>query len=624
MSALRTRLLHYATARRIVLVLLAVAVIVQVGYALTNHAPPIWDETGHTRAAQALLHIQSFGDLSDAVRTSLRYGLVYPLWLASIYGAAGENFILARILQGIVAVGTLAFLYLTARELYGKRAGVVTLALGVVYLPFVATAARLLSETLALFWLALALWLVARGLKRNDARALFLAGIVTVLAGLTRPTLQMLFVAFGVAVFVVLWLTKQKTRRGLYFVAGVLLVVIPFMLFTRVTIGRATLSGSVSPFEGIFVGNYIPDGGYPTDTRSFLHAYPQPEFDSVRAEQRAPKDIDFARVTLQVAARDPLGFVLLQARKLYDQWRAPFNDFEIDFGVPYAFQVFAHVLIILFGAIGALAFWKKQPLTLVLVMGWLYIVVTNLIVPVERRYAFPGIPFALLLAGATIESGLGIAASRQNFDGWMRAALLIVVPGALLLFAVFNLNRPAGPQAILTADATTEIQFTLPTASAQMVAAALFLDAQNLARGQVQIRYDGEWLEPPLQINRVFENATYATLIQKRGLETRELAQWFVFDVDPRALNATGALRVRIHGPAVLTEQTAQADSAARLPALDSLAPNDNTSLYKYLADGDFRIPRTYALDSANKSSNSPYRVLLVLTRADGTQQILW
>lgn len=609
-----------ATARWIILILLAVALVVQIGYALTNHAPPIWDETGHTRAANALQNIHSLSEVPDAIRASLRYGLIYPLWLATIYSIAGENFFLARMLQGVIAVATLGLLFLAAREMDGKRASLLTLALSVLYLPFVATAARLLSETLAVFWLALALWLIVRGFKRNDALTLFFAGIVTVLAGLTRPTLQMMFLALTIGLFAALWLSKQPLRRGFSFAAGVLILVIPFLILTRVTIGRATLSGSVSPFEGIFIGNYIPDGGYPTDARSFLHEYPQPEFDQVYAEHRAPKDMDFARVTLQGAERDPLDFLLLQARKLYDQWRAPFNDFQIDFAVPYAFQESIHALIILLGAIGALAFWKRQPMTIVLTVGWLYIIATNLIVPVERRYAFPGIPFALILAGASLDQIIAIGMRRKPMNRMLLAAVVIVVTAAIALFAIYQSSKPSQDRIALS-DSSAEISFALPANADQFTDGSLYVDGMNVSENAVRAQQNDQPVRMAPAKNLMFENSTYATLLERRGLVSQNVPQWFRFDFDLRAFQSNSDLRVFIDAPAIVTRDSAS-QSRVVLPALDSFEPNNNTSLYKYLADGDYRIPRAYSVDA--NSSDSPYRVLLVLERADGTQEILW
>jgi 4-amino-4-deoxy-L-arabinose transferase-like glycosyltransferase len=615
-----------ATARRIVPILLAVALVLQVGYALTNTQPPIWDETGHTRAAEALLNIHSLADVSAAVRASLRYGLIYPFWLASIYGVMGENFFFARLAQVLVSVATLALMSLAAREVYGKRAGIVTLAAGVLYLPFVATSARLLSETLAVFWLALALWLVARGLTRHDTRALFFAGAVTVLTGLTRPTLQALFVAVMLGVFAALWLSKQPLRRGLFFVAGVALVVVPFLLFTRVVIGRATLSGSVSPFEGIFVGNYVPDGGYPTDTRSFLHKYPQPEFDSVRAQDQAPKDIDFVRVTVQVAARDPLGFILLQARKLYDQWRAPFNDFEINFGLPYRLQEIFHALVISMGAVGALAFGRRKPYTFVFVAGWLYVIVTNLIVPVERRYAFPGIPFALILAGAVGGEWIAVIRNRTRLDTAMRLAILIVFVGALLLFGISAWTTDEGNknETALSAGAKAEALFSLPDGFKEITNAELFIDAVNLETHHVRVTQNNQPLDARLRANRVFQNSTYATLLERRGIGPNQIRQWFRFQLDPGVLKPNAPLQVEIDGAPTLVRDTREAASTVVLPALDSQEPNSNTSLYKYLADNDYRIPRRIELTTNSNQPAPRYRILLVLTRTDGTQQILW
>lgn len=613
--------------------MLAVAVVFQVSYALSNSAPPIWDEMGHTRAANALRSIQSLNDVPDAIRASLRYGLVYPLWLASVYSAAGENFVLARVLQGLVSVATLALLYLTARELYGRRAGIVTLAAGVLYLPFVATAARLLSETLAVFWLALALWLIARGLTRDSARTLFLAGSVAVLTAMTRPTLQMMFVALGVGVFAALRLRRQKLQRGWFFVAGAALIILPVLLFTRVAIGRATLSGSVSPFEGIFVGNYIPDGGYPTDARSFERVYPQPEFDSLRAENRNPKDIDFARVTLEGAARDPLGFILLQARKFYDQWRAPFNDFEIGFGLPYSFQEVFHPLIILLGAVGALAFWKRQPVTVVLLLGWLYVIFTNLIVPVERRYAFPGVPVALILAGATVDEFISVAARRARWDATFRIASAIVLGAAFVLYIIFTFSGGAqnAREVVIAPGEKAEVTFLLPADTATYRQASFYIDAQALDPGQVRVR-GIQPVELQLRENRIFENATYATLLERQGRTPNDISQWYRFDFDPRAV-PDSELTLTIDGPARLAEDDAavQAVLGPVLPALDSLEPNSNTSLYKYLADRDFRIPRLYMVESRYerpgqqvKPRTSFYRIVLVLTRDDGAQRIRW
>ena len=617
-----TRLQSFDTVTRWgVWFLLGVALAVQLGYALTNDAPPIWDETGHARAANSLLEIHSWDELAPAVRASLRYGIVYPLWLASVYGASGGNYFLARIMQGVIAVALLAFLYLAARETFGKRAGLLTLACGVLYLPFVSTAARLLSETFAMFWFACALWLLARGLKRGSMRALFLAGMTTVLTGLTRPTLQLLFMALGIGVVVALWGCQQPLRRVFFYIAGTLALLVPFLLFTYLLFGRATLSGTVNPAEGIFVGNYIPDGGYPTDARSFDHAYPQPEFANVRAEKRAPTASDFARVTIQVARQDPAGLMLLQARKLYDQWRAPFNDFEISFGIPYTFQIVWHAIIILLGAVGAIVFFRRQPLTRVWVVGWLYIIFTNLLVPVERRYAFPGILVALLLAGGMLDLGINVITRREKFDRTLGLAIAAVALGAVLLFGIFNLNRPTETRVWLAPNARAQIAFQIP-ADSRFTDAAFYVDGTALAADSVRAEQAGKPISLQMQPNDIFQNATYAQLLQRQGKSSSELPQWFRFVFDPNALSGDSPLVVSITGPAALTRK----DNAAkvRLPALDSLKPNSNTSLYKYLADGDYRIPRALSPDATIDTEGSPYRVLLRLTRDDGKQIILW
>jgi hypothetical protein len=118
-----------------------------------------------------------------------------PAWW---FGTTGKGYAAAKYLNVCAAAATLFPAYGLARSFVGRGAAVVV-AFAAATTPAVAYAGMLIPESLAYFWSALVLWLVARALLQ-PRRATVVAAIVTLLlAPIVRSELAVLFPAALVA-----------------------------------------------------------------------------------------------------------------------------------------------------------------------------------------------------------------------------------------------------------------------------------------------------------------------------------------------------------------------------------------------------------------------------------------
>lgn len=129
----------------------------------------------------------------------------YPAFLAGVYAVTSplpvERWTAARVVQALLGTGLVALIGLIASRLWGRRAGLVALGVGAVYLPLALVGASLLPEVLftTLVVGALAAVLAARGSARAPAWIAG-AGLLVGLATLTRPNAAVVLLPLAVAV----------------------------------------------------------------------------------------------------------------------------------------------------------------------------------------------------------------------------------------------------------------------------------------------------------------------------------------------------------------------------------------------------------------------------------------
>ncbi|HVB61427.1 MAG TPA: glycosyltransferase family 39 protein, partial [Ktedonobacteraceae bacterium] len=163
------------------------ALIVRVVYNLTTGRgyTPLYDSFVYQEIALNLLRTRCFCQVANAPLTGRA-----PLWpavIAVIYGLLGPKNIYVRLFLSCVGSGTCVLVYLFARDLFGRRIGLVAGIIAVIYPNLFIYDGWLYSESLytfLLFAFCYSLFLVQR---TSLARWMLISGILAGLVALTRP-----------------------------------------------------------------------------------------------------------------------------------------------------------------------------------------------------------------------------------------------------------------------------------------------------------------------------------------------------------------------------------------------------------------------------------------------------
>jgi tetratricopeptide (TPR) repeat protein len=143
---------------------------------------------------------------------------LYPLFLAGMVRAFGENFALIYYAQQLLVILSAAFLALAGRRLAGEWAGLAAAALWIAYHPSLFFASRPVGEALAIVLLAAALLLRTRTTPRSSGVAGLLCGVAT----LARPNLLLVAVVWTLDA-----LSRKKWKCAGLILAGVVLALLP-------------------------------------------------------------------------------------------------------------------------------------------------------------------------------------------------------------------------------------------------------------------------------------------------------------------------------------------------------------------------------------------------------------
>ena len=295
--------------RRHLRVVILIALIARLAFALTRDGltdasdEVHWDGAARAYWLSGLLHPDS-----GTYRPPL-----FPLTLAAVYGLAGHNILLARLLQ--VAIGTVTCLILFAlgRQLVDERVGLTAAGLGALYPMFVFFSGVFMAEAMLLGLIVATLWL-STAWERADtpANSALLGGAIG-LAALCKPVMLA-----WLPLLLLGWLWRgagKRTNRIVVFaVTGA--VVLPW------TARNVALTGHLVPISSnvgmnLLIGHESEaDGSYRLDVDYFA-----------LARELAPQDEDsidmdhaMARQVLAWTLADPLRCVALAMRKFFIFW----------------------------------------------------------------------------------------------------------------------------------------------------------------------------------------------------------------------------------------------------------------------------------------------------------------
>jgi len=412
---------------------------------------------------------------------------LYPYFLASIYWIAGRSPALIRIAQAVIGSASCVLLAAAARRPFSARAGLLAGLMLAVYAPAIFFDGLLQKSVLDVFFVCLALWLIANITaitaeqqshqlmpRRWLALGLGLGGL-----SLTRENaLVFIAVILGWAIL------RFGVRAAAVFTLGVVIVMLPVAARNSMVGGGFYVTTSQFG-TNFFIGNHRgADGTY----QSLRYGRGAPEYERQDAAELAeselhrkltPREVSrfWTARALRFIVSDPGAWLKLMARKTallmnatemvdtedqesYAEWSAvlrllgPVTHFGVL--VPLAFA-------------GMLATWSGRSRLWVLYALLIVYAVSVVFFFVFARYRYPLVPMLILFAAA------GVLAAIAEIQSFQRAG--------------FSLLRPASRKLILqvTAVAAVAIFVNWPMGSARAMRAVTAMNAGTALQSEHRI-----------------------------------------------------------------------------------------------------------------------------------------
>jgi tetratricopeptide (TPR) repeat protein len=383
---------------------------------------------------------------------------LYPYFLGLLQTFFGHDLWLIRLVQITIGSASCALIYLVARHLFCRRAGIAAGLILACYAPAIFFDALIEKSILDLFLLSLLLWLMIRAIERKRGSEWVGMGVLLGLLGLSRE--NALILTFVIPLWIAFNFAGVSAGTRLrwvgLFLAGVLVVLAPVGLRNFAVGGEFALTTSQFG-PNFFIGNGPTADGTYGSVRKFI-GEPQLEGnDAKRLAERAmgrnlmPGEVSgyWFQQSWRFITSQPWPWLKLLAKKWLLVWNAREIEDSDDF---YIYQQWSGVLRLLawinhFGILAPLAgagLWltrSRWRQLWVLYAMLLALASSVAIFYVFGRYRFPLVPFLSLFAGA------GLAQMAAHYRQGARAPLLsgVAVFAAIALIVNWPIYGISGP-----------------------------------------------------------------------------------------------------------------------------------------------------------------------------------
>lgn len=396
-------------------------------------------------------------------------GPLYPYLLSMLYWVVGPGLYLPRFLNCVVGSIVCLLVWRIARELFGRRTGLVASAIAAFYGMFIFYEGSLLIVNVLLPLNLLVVWCCVRALDAPQTPRWLGLGLLIGVAALARPNMLLYGPAALILLFALIPKDSDLTRRFMlagWLIAGIALAVAPATVRNYVVTGDPVLI-SASAGMNFFNGNNpdangshkVPDlfdrsmADHPLEQNAIYKAYAEKELGrSLKASEVSSywfgRGIDYV-------IDNPADWLRLEGRKLryfasaHEIWN------NRSYTVTSQFSWVLRLPSIGFGLVWPLAVlglvvtatrWRKLAPLYALIGVYL---ATCLIFFVLSRYRIPAVPILIMFAAAACvwlydalrarRAAFGIALVALLAVGWLSN---LAPPNEDLSVAYYNLaNR---------------------------------------------------------------------------------------------------------------------------------------------------------------------------------------
>jgi hypothetical protein len=183
----------------------------------------------------------------------LRRTPLYPLFIAGVVWALGEDLRGLALAQHLLGIVTVVATYFLGRAMFGRLAGATAALAVALSAPLLIYEHYILAEPLFIPLLVLGLLLVVLAMRRASGRLYLLGGLVLALAALSRPIGQALLPVAPLAIVVHHWGGRSSLRAALrpsvvpvaFVLLGFALVLVPWTVRGSLATGRVSGAGAM-------------------------------------------------------------------------------------------------------------------------------------------------------------------------------------------------------------------------------------------------------------------------------------------------------------------------------------------------------------------------------------------
>lgn len=243
----------------------------------------------------------------------------YPLFLAVVY-LAGRSVLLVAVVQAFVGAITVGLVAATANQLAGRRAAWFAGLIAAVYPHLVFWTGYVLTETLFVFTLALAVCLLVRAVQaRGDVRwASLVAGAAFGAAVLTRP----MVLAFALPLGLVALAFTRWRRHAVAGLVGFILIWGPWVVRNAMTMDALVVTSTESATV-LYQGN---NPGATGGTRGYVDTADYERLDLPRGLGEVERERRFRSAALTWMRENPREVIALAPKRLANMFRPTYAE----------------------------------------------------------------------------------------------------------------------------------------------------------------------------------------------------------------------------------------------------------------------------------------------------------
>jgi tetratricopeptide (TPR) repeat protein/4-amino-4-deoxy-L-arabinose transferase-like glycosyltransferase len=399
---------------------LAVALIVRIVHVWQIRRSPYFsallgDSRGYDEWAQRIAGGEWWG------REVFYQAPLYPYFLGTIFAVAGRNLLLVRLVQAAIGSASCVFVSLAAGRLFGRRAGLVAGLMMALYAPAIFFDGLLQKSVLDVFFVALALWLIARIAAPGDrshvaTRDWLWLGVAMGGLSLTRENALVLVVVILAWAF--LWRSRREAlRNAATFLAGLIVVIGPVAIRNSLVGGGFYVTTSQMGPNFYIGNNPKADGTY----ASLRYGRGAPEYerqDATEIAERAvgrplsPSEVSsyWTDRALEFITSQPGAWLRLMERKVALLWnRAEVVDTEdqashAEWSLPLRIlgPVGHFGVLVPLALLGVILTWPMRSRLWVLYAMLAAYAASVVAFYVFARYRFPMVPMLIVFAAGGI------------------------------------------------------------------------------------------------------------------------------------------------------------------------------------------------------------------------------